>query len=158
MSQARRRLAVLFLACGLGGCALLRAGVDAGAPGPTGGPRDPVDTGLGMIELAGGSGALGLAGALAAALAAAVRRGRALRAVAAGVEAGADPETKAAIASEVARVGGGATLDAAIAASCGAGALGASRRTPGRRRRRSSGKTETITLPNTTPGVVQTFG
>src|SRR3990167_881391 len=139
MSQARRRLAGLFLAGGLGGCALLRAGVDAGAPGPPGGPRDPVDTGLGMIELAGGSGALGLAGALAAALAAAVRRGRALRAVAAGVEAGADREWRGAIAFVVARVGAGAAFDAAFAASWGGGALGASRRTPGRRRRRSSG-------------------
>lgn len=139
MSQTRRRLAVLFFVAAVGGCSLLRAGVDAGAPGPQGGPRDPADTALGLVEIAGGSGALGLAGALAAALAAAIRRGRALRAVAVGVEAGADPGTKAAIRAEVMRAGSGAgaALDGAIADSCGAGALGAARRGPGSGRRRA---------------------
>ena len=139
MSQTRRRLVALFFVAAVGGCSLLRAGVDAGAPGPAGGLRDPADTALGIVEIAGGSGALGLAGALAAALAAAVRRGRALRAVTAGVEAGADPGTKAAIAAAVAEAGGGAvaTLDGAIAASCGAGALGARRRGPESRQRRA---------------------
>lgn len=133
-----RAWCLLVLVALAGGCAGVGAAVRAVAPAPAGAPADDLDAGLGLLEvLFGTAAALGIGGPVAGIGLAAIRRGRALRAVVRGVEAGADPVTKRAVAKAAGELGAGAYLDQEIARACGrrVGCKAVTMRVPARKTR-----------------------
>lgn len=128
IDRIRRLILPVALVAALGGCGVVRAAVGLAAPTPAGAPKDATDTGLGLLEIAlGTAGALGLGGPLTIAATQAVRRGRALRAVARAVEDGGNGDIKRGIAREVdPDPGARAALNAAIT-QARPGALGKSK-------------------------------